>query len=97
MNHSVVYFSKVVSFTVGIDEKVRLLREDPDDPEKETVPQVEPRLEKAEKLKLMWKDINKWSRSIEVIYQSEEQEPLLTRVYFPFDPEVGLSCCHCHK
>ena len=51
--------------------------------------QAEAMNEKAAKLREMWQDIEKWSRSIEVVYHTEEQKEILTRVYFPFDPHVG--------
>ena len=44
---------------------------------------------KETKFQEMWKDIEPWSRCIEVVYQTEEQKEILTRVYFPYDPEVG--------
>lgn len=52
--------------------------------------------EETEEDKQMWEEITKWSRSIEVIYQRHELKPLLTRIYFQLDPQVGLNLCHCH-
>ena len=43
---------------------------------------------KAE-LQEMWEDIEPWSRSIEVVYHTQDQKEILTQVYFPFDPIVG--------
>ena len=39
--------------------------------------------------KQIWQDIAKWSRSIEVVYRTAEDKPIITRVYFPFDPKVS--------
>ena len=52
--------------------------------------QVEAKDDRAASLQAMWQDVKMWSRSIEVIYHTEEQKEILTRVYFPFDPQVGL-------
>ena len=46
---------------------------------------------KPANLQEMLQHMEKWSRSIEVVYYTEEQKQILTRVYFPFDPKVGWS------
>lgn len=75
---------------------MRELKEEPDDPEKD-MSQIKIRQEKAKNLDQLWKEMNRWSCSIEVVYQSEKQEPLQTTVYFPFDPNVGLKYHYCHN
>ena len=45
--------------------------------------------EESEAMDKMWQYIKEWSRSIEVVYNTQEQKKILTRVYFPFDPKVG--------
>ena len=44
---------------------------------------VEPKFQAA------WDDIEPLSRSIEVVYYTKEQKEILTRAYFPLDPNVG--------
>ena len=42
-----------------------------------------------DKFREMLENIKPCSRRIEVVYHTEDQKEILTRVYFPFDPEVG--------
>ena len=43
----------------------------------------------------MWKHVINWSHSIEVDYKPNEEEAVLAKVYFPFDPKVSLSYVSC--
>ena len=36
----------------------------------------------------VWKNCKRVSKSVEIVYQNAEQEQMLTKVYFQFDPEV---------
>ena len=47
--------------------------------------------EKEPQFRVMWENIEPWSRRIEVVYYAEEEKEILTRVYFPFDPKVGCA------
>ena len=38
----------------------------------------------------MWKFVKSRSLSIEVIFQTDQKTDILTRVYFPQDPNVGI-------
>lgn len=67
-----------------------LLRKQPNDPVKGRG-QIGAGEKEAEETEEMWQEIKDWSQSIELIYQRQEEKPLLTRVYFQFDPKVGLS------
>ena len=37
---------------------------------------------------IMLLHVQRWSRSIEVNYMRDEENPILTKVYFPYDPDV---------
>ena len=40
----------------------------------------------------VWKKCKRESKSVEIVYQNAEQEQMLTKVYFQFNPEVGCAC-----
>ena len=37
----------------------------------------------------MWSHVSDFSRTIEINYVTQNQEEILTRLYFPFDPSVS--------
>ena len=37
----------------------------------------------------LWKHVSDFSRSIEINYKTKDNNEILTRVYFPFDPAVS--------
>ena len=38
----------------------------------------------------MWEHVIEWSHSIEVDYKPGDGKAVLTKVYYPFDPEVHI-------
>ena len=81
-----------VYFTVTVEEELKAIEKVQESLRKET-DQPKGEQEKREYLdseKLS--TIKQSSRTIEVIYSSESQGDVLTRVYFPFDPKVSLDC-----
>lgn len=41
-------------------------------------------------MEIMWLHFKRWSHSIEVNYTRDKGKPVLTKVYFPYDPNVRL-------
>ena len=37
----------------------------------------------------MWKSCTNWSSRVEIVYQSQNCDKILTRAYFPCDPHVS--------
>ena len=40
-------------------------------------------------LKEAWKDCERNSRSVEILYENEQNQKVLANVHFRFDPKVG--------
>ena len=77
--------------TVTFEDELEAIQGQQDFPHKET---EQSKWEHQKHKELDWEGISKTigqsSRTIEVIYSSESQERLLTRVYFSFDPKVNV-------
>lgn len=44
-------------------------------------------------LKEAWKDCERNSRSVEILYENEQNQKVLANVHFRFDPKVGSYVC----
>ena len=44
----------------------------------------------------MWQHYQEQSRSVQIIYRGDEKQEILTRVYFPKDPDVSTNLCICY-
>ena len=52
---------------------------------------MKPKVNFSDEMSEVWDHVNEWTRSIEIKYQSKEDDPgILTRVYFSFDPAVSI-------
>ena len=86
----------MLHFTVAFKNELKMIHRHQDSSlEKLTCCNSEDR--QCENLRQMYKSIKKSSQRIEVLYKSDEsQEPLLTRVYFHFDPRVCIQVDFIH-
>lgn len=45
----------------------------------------------------MWSHVIKWSHGVEIVYEAKDGKRILTKAYFPFDPEVCQNQSYRHN